>query len=483
MGLFSGIVPKSPTHSGPNWDRTAPPTASFAAFGSSSDGGRREERIARFDGRQNVEVEVREAYDRVTAHEERRASQSTTNIAATFDERFRLKPIYQRSFARAGLAIIVFLPLLLMPVHGFMRANGIDDVTLAAYILLLVAFVLCILLAPPDAASLPKQVIDPVVRLVYACSFFVAPVLTRSVDWAAYTTIPLGVLGLLVVRNPRAMIWLADVYVLALIVAPSASITLAYTLDLQDTIVASNLSVTEWQARGGGADAFAFTDGYVATMWKGRRTEWSRETGGSAKSMTSEYGVAPVLASRACVVNASEFEDEKTSRCPVVMMVMYSQTWEDADDDEFDTHGAVNRQRHHSCTVQGHVRAPPSQAMGGRGTTEQANGAGLCVYADPLYRGHAGTPIRAVEECRMLIARHGLYPLDICETQYFLVDHDEDHRRRNIVHQSIISCLLVVAGVGVGLHPRTRHLSDMLKLKMVNAGAAVHWRLSHIDML
>ena len=78
-------------------------------------------------------------------------------------------PMYQRAVARAGLAAIVLLPLARMPFNGFMLANGLDDVLLAAYSLLGAAWVLCPLVASAPAASNgPAPAISPWVRAMYA---------------------------------------------------------------------------------------------------------------------------------------------------------------------------------------------------------------------------------------------------------------------------------------------------------------------------
>ena len=415
--------------------------------------------------RQNSEVEAREAYDKISLREDSLAEESSIRMErGDLWKKWTLKPAYQRIFARFGLALIVFVPLLLMPIHGFMRANGLDDLLLAAYSLLGASFVLVVILAPPEAESQPNQIISSTVRGAYAASWLLAPVLSHSVDIAAYATIPLGIVGMLVVRHPCSL-WFADIYVLAMLIAPSASITLAHTLDLQDTRVVVNVSVAEWQAHAFEADAFAFNDGYVATQWRGVRSEWSHETGSYGVGvMTSAYGVAPVVPNRQCIVNASEFAGERTSRCAIAMMVMYSQSWEDRTDSFADLSegGRGTNHVHGSCRVNGHVGSK-AKAW----SSHPARGGGLCVYADPLYRAPRGTPPRAVEECRMLLRRHALHPLSICDAQFFLVDHDEDHRRKEIVHHSMASCALFVLGVVIGLAPRTRVLSERLRSGVV----------------
>ena len=135
------------------------------------------------------------------------------------------------------------------------------------------------------------------------------------------------------------------------------------------------------------------------------------------------------------------------------MVVMYSPKWESLDDGYNDIDdgalGASVNTRHGSCSISGHVGRKAKVA--GLDHEGIAIGGGLCVYADPLYRAPRGTPVRAIEECRMLMRRHALQPLSICDTQFFLVDHDEDTRRHQIVQMAILSCTVVVAGVIVGL--------------------------------
>ena len=397
---------------------------------------------------------ARDTYDRISRIDQEAGDASTARIAQSMGGRFQLTPLTVRAIARAGLIAIVFIPLLLMPAHGFMLGNGLDDVLLASYSLLGASFMLVVALhyASPDPNPEP-QILPFAMRAAYAASWAAAPVLSRSVDWSAYLALPLGVVGLMVVRRPCSL-WFIDVYVLSMLLAPSASITLAYTLDLQDTIVVSNISISQWQEHPEAhAGAFAFTDGYVVTQWRGRMTEWSRQTGGTSKALRSAYGVAPVVPSPACIRNSTEFRGEYMSACEVSMVVMYSPKWESLDDGYNDIDdgalGASVNTRHGSCSISGHVGRKAKIA--GLDHEGIAVGGGLCVYADPLYRAPRGTPVRAIEECRMLMRRHALQPLSICDTQFFLVDHDEDTRRHQIVQMAILSCTVVVAGVIVGL--------------------------------
>ena len=400
------------------------------------------------NGSIHFEAVARDAYDRVNGREQALAAGSSKVVADSIARTCTLDVVYQRSFARLGLALIVFMPLVMMPLHGFMLANGLDDLMLAAYTLLAIAALLCSLLAPDDVTQLPKQVISVGVRAAYSALWLVTPVLSRNLDWSGYVTIPLGVLGLLVVRNP-ASCWFADVYVLAMILAPCASIALAYTIDLHDTTVLGNLSVADWRAHR--ADAFAFNDGYVVTEWRGRMAQWSHVEGGLSMSMRSEYGVAPVVPHRGCITNSSEFRGTMTSSCDVAMMVMYSSHWEDRSDGYNDIDDSVVGAQENShfglCSVSGHIGRRAFDSFG----SSAVSGRGLCVYADPLYRAPRGTPPQAIEECRVLLSRHNLSPLSICNTQYFVLDHDEDHRRWSIFTLAVGSCGLVVSGVVAGL--------------------------------
>lgn len=167
-----------------------------------------------------------------------------------------------QTLARAGLALIILVPLVLIPVHGFMDAHGLDDLLLGAYSLLLTAAICCVPLTAPEAIAAPAQVLSLRLRLGYASAWMVVPLLLRDLDWTAYATLPLGTLGLLAVRNIRSA-WFCDVYVLGLLAAPCAAISLAYALELSGANLVTGLSVTQWQQRAPSADAFAFSDGYV----------------------------------------------------------------------------------------------------------------------------------------------------------------------------------------------------------------------------
>lgn len=421
---------------------------------SNGNGGVRHFHLARgsdepaYDGQAYAE----EAFNRASLAEESAAARANQAVAKySFTQRCSVDPKYSRIFARCGLAAIVFVPLALMPVHGFMKASGLDDTLLAAYSLLFCAGVLASLLASPSREERlqPAPPIAPRVRLLYAAAWLAVPVLTRSVDWAAYLTIPTGIVGLLVVRHPCGSCWCADTYVLAMLLAPCAAITLAYTLDLADSRVVSNITVASWPMHAAHADAFAFTDGYVATEWRGRLSEWSRETGTESLSLRSAYGIAPVLPSKACLANASEFPGELTSSCPVAMIVMYSPHWEsrgdgyrDINDLDIAAHfseGGVNRgsRMDLQCAVAGWRR--------------HRDWRGLCVYADPLYRGPNGTPLRAIEECRNLLMRHALRPLSMCDAPFFIMAHDEAARFGHIAFTAALTCSLVAGGVAVGM--------------------------------
>ena len=159
------------------------------------------------------------------------------------------------------------------------------------------------------------------------------------------------------------------------------------------------------------------------------------------------------MPSPACIRNSTEFPGEYVSACDVSMVVMYSPNWESPSDGYNDIDdgalGASVNTRHGSCSISGHVGRKAEAS--GLDHVGLAVGGGLCVYADPLYRAPRGTPVRAIEECRMLMRRHALQPLSICDTQFFLVDHDEDTRRHEIVRLAVLSCTVVLVGVVVGL--------------------------------
>ena len=76
----------------------------------------------------------------------------------------------------------------------------------------------------------------------------------------------------------------------------------------------------------------------------------------------------------------------------------------------------------------------------------------MCVYADPLYRAPRGTPVAALEECRLLLAAHGLSPLSICDTQFFLIgDYADNPRQRYVLHLAMGTGIFVVALAAVGI--------------------------------
>ena len=73
----------------------------------------------------------------------------------------------------------------------------------------------------------------------------------------------------------------------------------------------------------------------------------------------------------------------------------------------------------------------PSSAHGCR--RGEAKSGQLCVYADPIYRAPRGTPMAAVEECRLLFAAHGLSPLSLCDTQFYLIGDYAANPRQSYV--------------------------------------------------
>ena len=83
--------------------------------------------------------------------------------------------------------------------------------------------------------------------------------------------------------------------------------------------------------------------------------------------------------------------------------------------------GAQENSHFGLCSVSGHIGRRAFDSFG----SSAVSGRGLCVYADPLYRAPRGTPPQAIEECRVLLSRHNLSPLSICNTQYFVLDHDD----------------------------------------------------------
>ena len=383
-----------------------------------------------------------------------------------------------------------------------------DALLLAAYALLILAGIFCSMLETEARARLgeararagPVNAFDGryrgpppsmPLRVAYLLSWLLVPLLTRNLDWSAYATLPLGVVGMLVVTKLRTC-WCADYYALGMIVAPTFAIALAYSLDLSDSPVVAGLSVTEWQSHHAvhhrSVDAYFFRDGFVVGEWAARRAGWSHETGGTTKYLRSEYGVAPVVANRSCINGLDDEDDEdedgdadgkgrgssssgagaahhgeadggyagdyrdlgtaeefhktagdtsepivitpvveldkaapiaRLSKCDVSLVVMYSSRWAPTVDAALDYDGDPD---------------DPSSAHGCR-RGEDVSGQ-LCVYADPIYRAPRGTPMAAVEECRLLLSAHGLRPLSICDTQFYLIG-DFAHNPRQSYVQSL----------------------------------------------
>lgn len=398
--------------------------------------------------------------------------------------------------ARSALVAIVLVPLVLTPFGGFMLASGLDALLLAAYTLLALAGILCSILetAARRMHEAPRQ--GPVnafdgryrgpppatpLRIAYVLAWVVVPLLTRNLDWSAYSTLPTGVVGMLVISRLRSC-WCADYYAMGMLCAPTFAIALGYSLDLANSPVVSGLSVTDWrahhQANKGSVDAYIFRDGFVVGEWAARRAGWTHETGGGEvkEYMRSEYGVAPVVANRSCVVgldNVKAGDEEDTaaqsrpqftdvsgselrvvtavkhldeaapalqlSRCEVSLIVMFSKRWAPSSGAPT-SDVAVERDlpladpsRYHGCN-HGGIRGA------------------LCVYADPLYRAPRGTPTAALEECRLLLAAHGLGPISICDEQFYLIgDYSNNPRQRYVLHLAIGTGLLVVALATVGI--------------------------------
>ena len=378
-------------------------------------------------------------------------------------------------FARAGLAAIVLIPLILTPIHGFMLASGLDTLMLAAYTLLAAAAVLASFLTPEHLATQyqPGPAPAPHLRAAYALAWFVAPLLTRSIDWSAYATIPIGVLGLLVVRNLRSC-WCCDVYTLAMLFGPFAAVTLGYTLDLVDSHVVSGLSVSEWSSRP--ADAYYFSDGVVVGEWATRSAQWSHETGTYTRSFKSEYGVAPIVANRSCIVGRGAAAGAATgeragsggafvppasgamerSTCEVRLIAMYSTRWlepfasEVPDAAEAAELAERAREEHRPSGTRGGSPGVTSRVVTSNGCARHphkaASGA-LCVYTDPLYRKRRGTPPGAIEECRTLLQLHSLGPPSVCDSQFFILGDYADNPRQRFIYGLTFASTAAVAAV------------------------------------
>ena len=106
---------------------------------------------------------------------------------------------------------------------------------------------------------------------------------------------------------------------------------------------------------------------------------------------------------------------------------------------------------------------------------------GLRVFADPIYRAPWGTPPAAIEECRILLARHGLEPISICETQFFLVSNAEGPRRRKIFTLAAASCSIVGVGVVGGLW--RRELSERLRSRLHGSMDAFRRSVVTVEMV
>ena len=118
-----------------------------------------------------------------------------------------------RPVARVSLGAIVLLPLFLMPFSGAFIMGGLDTLLFKLYSLLGAAGLCCAVLQRPETTR-SSPILPTAVRAVYMAAFFVTPVLTRQLSWSAYMIIPLGVAGLLTVRNLRSC-WFADLFVVS----------------------------------------------------------------------------------------------------------------------------------------------------------------------------------------------------------------------------------------------------------------------------
>jgi hypothetical protein len=159
---------------------------------------------------------------------------------------------------------------------------------LGAYMLLLAAAAMCIVLGTTTSARMhhgPGPELSSTVRALYTIAWLVPPLMTRDLDWSAYATIPLGVCGLLGVRN-LATCWCCDPFALVLLLAPFASISLAYTVDLADSKLATGLLVERWQQTQ--ADAYYFDNGFVIGEWAERTAIYSQETGTFTRERENE---------------------------------------------------------------------------------------------------------------------------------------------------------------------------------------------------
>lgn len=366
----------------------------------------------------------------------------------------------QVTCARIGLALIVLLPLSRLSGHGFTGGHGVDTLLLELYILLLLALVLCMCLsAPPNETDegRPPRKIQRNIRIGYAVAWVLVPILTRDLDWSAFATLPIGIIGFLCVQNMYRC-WCMDTYVLAIMLGPCVSVSLGYSLELSSRqSLVQNISVGEWQpyypARG---NAFMFLDGYVVSEWRERLAEWSHSTGRSSKALRSEYGVMPVLRSSSCLTGnhtarhiatgsssssssgASVSDSRYYSSCEVEMIVMYLARKPRVRPEHVRSDDAV-------------LGSTDSGYQGGDQGGGTDEGSSLRVYSDPLYRAPRGIPHEAVEECHYMMTRHQLGPQDICDTNYFLIDSREQTRRHTIHAMAGLSLLAFLAGVGFGV--------------------------------
>lgn len=351
-------------------------------------------------------------------------------------------------------------------------------------------------------------------RIAYMLGWLAVPLLSRNLDWSAYCTLPLGVAGMLAVNKLRSC-WCSDYYALGMLCAPAFSIALGYYLDLANSPVATGLSVVDWRAQhvsGHSADAYIFRDGYVVGQWVARRAGWTHNLGnGEAEEyLHSKFGIAPVVANRSCIFGLSDDMDvdepedkvepkqehftdvsgtemqiltavkqldkaapeRRRSNCEVSLIVLFSEEWGPGNIDT--------------------IRGLAGTGRGGEGNTRKdmshyhgcLNGGvsgALCVYTDPMYRAPRGIPDEASKECRRLLEAHGLEPLSICDTQYYLIgDFTNSPRQRHVLSIAVLSGMLAfgLASIGVASY----QLSAQLRRKGAMCDRA--WRyMSNIDEL
>ena len=355
---------------------------------------------------------------------------------------------------------------------------------------------------PPPARSL---------RIAYMLGWLAVPLFSRNPDWSAYSTLPLGVAACSRTSCARAG---APTIMRSGCCAHPRSPSRWATTSIRQLTGGDRSLVVDWRAQhasGHSADAYIFRDGYVVGQWVARRAGWTHDLGnGKAEEyLHSQFGIAPVVANRSCIFGLSDDMDvdepedkvepkqdrftdisgtemqiltavkqldkaapeRRRSNCEVSLIVLYSEEWGPGNIDMI-RGWATGR------GGEGNTRKDMSHY---HGCSNGGVSGALCVYTDPMYRAPRGIPDEASKECRRLLEAHGLEPLSICDTQYYLIgDFTNSPRQRHVLSIAVLSGMLAFGLGSIGV--ASYQLSAQLRRKGAMCDRA--WRyMSNIDEL